>query len=178
MALITEYGTRTRPDRRIVEVYDEDAYLGDDEALGESRTRVVAGNGYHLYLHSLQSEIEVEVTVRVWDGPREPSWEAEGDAPVSLESETGTLVVRAFTGGPVGDMSLPRPGVYEGRAWWAGRQATADHLVECDRRRDAEGWGFERLRRAWRECPVQERYVLDLWYVREPEPVEDADLWA
>ncbi|GAA3122902.1 hypothetical protein GCM10020254_82510 [Streptomyces goshikiensis] len=72
MSLITEYSITARPDRRIVEVYDADAYLGDDEALQQSRTQVVAGNGYHLYLHSLQPDIEVQVTIRVWDTPRSP----------------------------------------------------------------------------------------------------------
>nr|WP_240657806.1 hypothetical protein [Streptomyces populi] len=30
---------------------------------------------------------------------------------------------------------------------------------------------------AWNDCPVTERYVLDLACVREPEPVDDED-WA
>lgn len=50
MSLLTEYSTDVRPDRRLVEVYDSDAYLGSDEALERSRTQVVAGDGYHLYL--------------------------------------------------------------------------------------------------------------------------------
>ncbi|PJE94481.1 hypothetical protein CUT44_30165 [Streptomyces carminius] len=178
MPLITEYSVKARPDRRVVEVYDEDAHLGDGDALDAAETQVVAGNGYHLYLLSLQPDIEVEVAIRIWDGPREPPPEAEGDAPVSLESETGTLVVGQFTFGPAGEMSLPRPGVYEGCAWWTGRQATADYYDECIRRGVDENWDADRIGRSWRECPVQERYVLDLWYVREPEPVEDADLWA
>lgn len=176
MALVTEYSTLARPDRRIVEVYDADAYLGDGEALEAAEDRVVAGNGYHLYLHSLQPDIDVRVTIRVWDTPQEPPKDAEGTAPVSLESETGVLVVNQFTLGPAGEMTLPRPGVYEGHAWWDGRRVTADYYNQCGHRRTAEQWDSRRLRRAWEECPVQERYVLDLWYVREPEPVDDEGL--
>ncbi|WP_436994743.1 NucA/NucB deoxyribonuclease domain-containing protein [Streptomyces sp. enrichment culture] len=174
--LITEYSTHARPDRRIVEVYDADAYLGGDEALAASRSRVAAGNGYHLYLHSLQPDIDVHVAIRVWDAPQEPPKGAEGTVPVSLESETGTLVINQFTLGPAGEMPLPRPGVYEGHAWWDGRQATADYYNQCGHRRAIEQWDSRQLRQAWRQCPVQERYVLDLWYVREPDPVDDEDL--
>jgi hypothetical protein len=176
VTLITEYSIHARPDRRIVEVYDADAYLGDDEALAVSRSQVAAGNGYHLYLHSLQPDIDVHVTIRVWDTPQEPPKNAEGTTPVSLESETGTLVINQFTLGPAGEMTLPHPGVYEGHAWWDGRQATADYYNQCGHRRATEQWDSRQLRQAWRQCPVQERYVLDLWYVREPDPVDDEDL--
>jgi hypothetical protein len=176
MALITEYRTQARPDRRIVEVYDADAYLADDDALTASRSQVVAGNDYHLYLHSLQSDIDVRVALRVWEAPRPLPEDVEGSVPVTLESETGILVINQLTLGPAGEMTLPRPGVYEGRAWWTGRQATADYHSTCGHRRVAENWERGRLRQAWEECPVQEQYVLDLWYVREPEPVDDEDL--
>ncbi|MCC3650768.1 hypothetical protein LIX60_04595 [Streptomyces sp. S07_1.15] len=176
MALLTEYSTTARPDRRIIEVYDADAYLGDDDALAASMSQVVAGNGYHLYLHSLQDDIHVRVTLRIWDAPRSLPEDVEGAVPVSLESETGTVVINQFTLGPAGEMTLPRPGVYEGHAWWTGRQATGDYHTTCMHRRFTENWDRDRVRRAWRECPVQEQYVLDLWYTREPEPVDDEDL--
>lgn len=91
MSLITEYTTTARPDRRTVEVYDSEAYLGDDEALQQSRTQVVAGNGYHLYLHSLQPDIEVQVTIRVWDTPQQPLEDAEGTVPVSWNRRRANL---------------------------------------------------------------------------------------
>ncbi|MGW3327228.1 hypothetical protein [Streptomyces virginiae] len=46
---------------------------------------------------------------------------------VSLESETGILVIGQFTFGPAAEMSLPRPGVYEGQVSWAGRVAGAEY---------------------------------------------------
>ncbi|GAA4681770.1 hypothetical protein GCM10023347_40850 [Streptomyces chumphonensis] len=172
MRLVSEYTVRARPDRGVIEVYDADAFLGDDEALKLSRSRVVAGNGYHLYLRSLQPDIPVRVTVRLWDGPRPSPAACEGSTPVTLESATGELVVNRFTLGPAGGMRLPRPGVYEGHASWTGRRATADHYNRCLAQGAAEHWSPDRIGRAWADCPVVESYVLDLWYVREPEPPE------
>ncbi|MFJ3205879.1 hypothetical protein [Streptomyces sp. NPDC086989] len=172
MSLITEYSTNARPDRRIVEVYDRDAYLGDDEALQQSRTQVVAGNGYHLYLHSLQPDIEVQVTIRVWGTPQKPPEDAEGTIPVFLNSETGQLVVNQLTFGPAGMMDLPRPGVYEGHAAWSGREATAAYYSMCLQRAVDEEWDAERIRAALRQCSTAERYILDLWFLRESEPEE------
>ncbi|MFD9374612.1 hypothetical protein ACFWBH_03565 [Streptomyces sp. NPDC059999] len=175
MPLITEYSTSAYPDRGIVEVYDSDAYLGDDEALARSRTQVVAGDGYHLFLHSLQTDIEVEVTLRIWDSPQEVLQDTEGTVPVSLESETGQLVVNQLTFGPAGVMDLPRPGVYEGHATWSGRQATADYYDTCRQRSVQEGWSAEQIGAAWKQCPDVERYVLDLWFVRDCEPDDEDD---
>ncbi|MEU9143999.1 hypothetical protein [Streptomyces sp. NPDC048349] len=174
MPLTAEYITMAQPDRGIVEVYDSDAYLGDDEALRQSRTRVVAGNGYHLYLHSLQPDIPVQVTLRIWDAPQQASAEAEGTTAVSLESETGLLVVNQLTYGPAGEMSLPRPGVYEGHATWSGRAAAAAYHEAAMRRAVEEQWSPERIGNAWERCPTAEQYTLDLWFVRESEP-EDED---
>ncbi|MEV4191997.1 hypothetical protein [Streptomyces toxytricini] len=175
MPLIAEYGTMAQPDRGIVEVYDSDAYLGDDEALQQSRTQVVAGNGYHLYLHSLQSDIEVQVTIRVWDTPQKPPEEAEGTVPVSLESETGQLVVNQLTYGPAGMMDLPRPGVYDGHAAWSGRKATAAYYNTCLQRAADEQWDAEQIGAAWKQCSTAEQYTLDLWLVRESEPEDEDD---
>ncbi|MFG2311293.1 hypothetical protein ACGFS9_21885 [Streptomyces sp. NPDC048566] len=175
MALLAEYRCKATPARRVIEVYDADAYFGDDDAMAVARTQVVAGNGYHLYLLSLQPDIDVEVAIRVWDTPPAPPADAEGRVSVGIESETGILVVNQLTYGPAGEMTLPRPGVYEGHAWWEGRQATADyHELSLDHPADD---GFEEhLNRAWNTCPVTERYVLDVAYVREPEPVDEDDL--
>ncbi|MDX3643488.1 hypothetical protein [Streptomyces sp. MB09-02B] len=112
MALITEYHTTASPNYSLVEVYDSDAYLDDDDAANRSRTEVVAGNGYHLYLRSLQPDIRVKVAIRIWDSPQEPPGESEGIATVTLESETGVLVINQITMGPAGEMTLPQPGVY------------------------------------------------------------------
>ncbi|MFE9837301.1 hypothetical protein ACFYP4_19560 [Streptomyces sp. NPDC005551] len=117
MALLAEYRCKATPARRVVEVYDSDACLSDDDAMAAARRLVVAGNGYHLYLRSLQPDIEVEVALRVWDSAPDPPAEAEGHVPVSIESETGVLVVNQLEYGPAGEMNLPRPGVYEGHAW-------------------------------------------------------------
>ncbi|WP_329403240.1 hypothetical protein OG523_02845 [Streptomyces virginiae] len=173
MSLITEYSTTARPDRRIVEVYDADAYLGDDEALQRSRTQVVAGNGYHLYLHSLQPDIEVRVTIRVWETPQKAPENAEGTVPVALESETGQLVVNQFTFGPAGMMDLPCSGVYDGHAAWSGRDATAAYYDTCLQRAGDEQWGAEQIGAAWKLCSTAEHYTLDLWFVRESEPGDD-----
>ncbi|MFG2987207.1 hypothetical protein ACGFYQ_39235 [Streptomyces sp. NPDC048258] len=173
MPLIAEYSTAAQPDRRIVEVYDSDAYIGDDEALKQSRTQVVAGNGYHLYLHSLQPDIEVDVVIRIWDAPQQPPTEAEGTTAVSLESETGLLVVNQLTYGPAGEMTLPRPGVYEGHVAWNGRDATAAYYETTLRRAAEEQWCPERIGASWKQCPDAEQYILDLWFVRESEPEDD-----
>ncbi|MEV6763855.1 hypothetical protein AB0N16_25110 [Streptomyces sp. NPDC051105] len=133
MALLAEYSCKATPARRVVEVYDADAYLSDDEAMAAAHRQVVAGNGYHLYIRSLQPDIGVEVTIRVWDTPPAPPADVEGQVPVSIESETGILVVNQLEYGPAGEMTLPRPGVYEGHAWWEGRQATADYYEKQPR---------------------------------------------
>ncbi|UXX97353.1 hypothetical protein N7U49_46885 [Streptomyces sp. AD2-2] len=69
MALLAEYRCKATPGRRVVEIYDADAYLSDDAAMAAARTQVVAGNGYHLYIQSLQPDIDVEVAIRLWDSP-------------------------------------------------------------------------------------------------------------
>ncbi|MFF5143720.1 hypothetical protein ACFY6U_28975 [Streptomyces sp. NPDC013157] len=174
MALLAEYTVTASPDRRVVEVYDADAYLGDEAAMEAAEEQVVAGNGYHLFLLSLQADIKVRVTIRVWDTPPKPSADAEGHVPVSIESETGTLVVNQLTLGPAGEMTLPRPGVYEGYAWWAGRAAASAYYDDTLSRID-EDWTPELIRQAWDRCPVDERYVLDLAFVRESEPDDEDD---
>ncbi|GGV28691.1 hypothetical protein GCM10010260_81510 [Streptomyces filipinensis] len=175
MALLAEYSCRATPGRRVVEVYDADAYLGDDEAMAAARRQVVAGNGYHLYLRSLQPDIDVEVTLRIWDTPPAPPADAEGRTGISLESGTGILVINQVGLGPAGEMRLPRPGVYEGNAWWTNRQATADYYdTTLDQLTDHSS--EEALREAWNSSPVTERYVLDLTYIREPEPIDDEEL--
>jgi len=175
MALLTEYSCKATPARRVVEVYDADAYLGDDDAMAAARRQVVAGNGYHLYILSLQPDIDVEITIRVWDTPPAPPADAEGQVHVSIESETGILVVNQLEYGPAGEMTLPRPGVYEGHTWWEGRQATADYY-ESSLDHPTDDTFEDHLTRAWNNCPVTERYVLDLAYIREPEPVAEDDL--
>ncbi|MFB7931944.1 hypothetical protein ACFC4C_22890 [Streptomyces sp. NPDC056039] len=175
MTILAEYTCKATPARRVVEVYDADAYLSDDDAMAAARTQVVAGNGYHLYLLSLQPDIDVEVAIRVWDTPPAPPADAEGQVPVSIESETGTLVVNQLEYGPAGEMNLPRPGVYEGHAWWEGRQATADYY-QSSLDNPTDDTFEDHLTQAWNNCPVTERYVLDLAYTREPEPVDEDDL--
>jgi hypothetical protein len=175
MALLAEYSCKATPARRVVEVYDADAYLGDDDAMAAARRQVVAGNGYHLYIRSLQPDIDVEVAIRVWDTPPAPPAHAEGQVPVSIESETGILVVNQLEFGPAGEMTLPRPGVYEGHGWWENRQATADYY-ESSLDHPTDDTFEDHLTQAWNNCPVTERYVLDMAYIREPEPADEGDL--
>ncbi|MFI1963702.1 hypothetical protein ACH429_06110 [Streptomyces pathocidini] len=172
MALLAECSVNATPGRRIVEVYDADAYLGDEDAMDSAEQQVVAGNGYHLYLYSLQPDIDVEVTIRIWDTPPPPPADNEGTIPVSIESETGTLVVNQLSIGPAGQTSLPRPGIYEGHAWWTGRQAAADYYDATLDQLTPDS-PDDSLQQAWRSSPVTERYVLDLAYTRPPEPTDD-----
>ncbi|MGW7219624.1 hypothetical protein [Streptomyces sp. NPDC054826] len=175
MALLAEYRCKATPARRVVEVYDADAYLSDDDTMAAARTQVVAGNGYHLYLLSLQPDIDVEVAIRVWDVAPAPPAEVEGHVPVTIESETGVLVVNQLEYGPAGEMTLPRPGVYEGHAWWENRQAMADYYVTT-LNHPADDTFEDHLTQAWNNPPVTERYGLDLAYIREPEVVDDEGL--
>ncbi|GAA0437954.1 hypothetical protein [Streptomyces luteireticuli] len=174
MGLIIEYRVAARPDRRIVEVYDADAFTTDSTAIEAASQHVVGNNGYHLYLHSLQPDIKVQVVIRIWDTRQEPPTGTEGTVPVTLESETGTLVVSQFTFGPAGEMTLPRPGVYEGHVSWTGRTATAAHYAEV-LGQISNDWTTEQIGHAWEQNPVPEQYTLDLWFVRAPEPIDDED---
>ncbi|MER5969750.1 hypothetical protein ABT112_08445 [Streptomyces sp. NPDC002055] len=174
MALLAEYSVNATLGRHIVEVYDADAHLGDETAMDAAEQQVVAGNGYHLYLYSLQLDIDAQINIRIWDAPRQPPIDSEGAVQVVIESETGILVVNQLSIGPAGQMSLPRPGVYEGHAWWSGRQATADYYHDTlDHLAEDSPDGV--LQRAWRSSPTAERYVLDLAYTRPSEPVDDDD---
>ncbi|UQW99164.1 hypothetical protein [Streptomyces sp. RerS4] len=174
MPLLVQTTTLARPSYRLVEVYDSEAYLTDDDAIAAAERNVVGGNGYHLYMLSLQPDLKVEVTIRVWDDPQPSPVDVEGFTSVSLESETGVLVVGQFALGPAGEMSLPRPGVYEGRVSWSGRVAAARYYERA--LREIEGdWSTTRIRQLWDGNPHPEQYILDLWYVREPEPVDDED---
>ncbi|MFF4214567.1 hypothetical protein ACFYZE_35595 [Streptomyces sp. NPDC001796] len=175
MTLLAEHNVTATPGRRVLEVYDADAYLGDEAALDAAQVQVVAGNGYHLYLLSLQPDIPVQITIRIWDTPPTPPADAEGHTAISLESETGILVIGQLDRGPADEITLPRPGVYEGHAWWTNRQAAADYYNTNPAQLpddSPDGW----LTEAWNNCPVTERYVLDLAYIREPEPIDDEDL--
>ncbi|GAA5032564.1 hypothetical protein [Streptomyces siamensis] len=174
MALLAQYSVCATPGRRIVEVYDTDACLGDEAAMDAAESQVVAGNGYHLYLMSLQPDITVQVAIRIWGTPPAPPADAEGHTPITLESETGVLVVNQLERGPAGEMPLPRPGVYEGHAWWAGRQGAADYY-DTFLAQDTEDWSTDKIRQYFEQCPADERYVLDLAYTREPEPEPDED---
>ncbi|ALO13604.1 hypothetical protein AQF52_8023 [Streptomyces venezuelae] len=172
MQLVAEYSVMARPDRSLIEIYDADAYLADEQAVRASHHHVVAGNGYHLYLRSLQPDLRVRITIRVWDCPPPPPDDAEGHRPVILDSETGILVINQLTFGPAGEMTLPQPGVYDGTTWWAGRQATWDYYAQTLRQIDDAGTP-ERIAHAWSQCPVPERYVLDLAYTGPSLPEDD-----
>jgi hypothetical protein len=111
MGLLSKYSANAVPGRSFIKVYDADAYLGDAAAMGAARRQVVASNGYHLHLYSLQPDIPTQVDIRIWDAPPPAPGNAEGHVTITLESETGALVVNQLGYGPAGDMTLPRPGV-------------------------------------------------------------------
>ncbi|MFE9256087.1 hypothetical protein [Streptomyces sp. NPDC006879] len=172
MPLLSEYSVKATPDRRVVQVYDADAYLGGDDAWEAAKEQVVGGDGRHLYFLSIQPVIDATVTIRVWDAPPAPPTDAEGYVPVTLESPTGMLVVNQLTMGPAGDTELPRPGVYEGHAWWTGRQATADYYNQVlSQPEDDEDFDLDE---AWEDCPAEEHYTLDLAFTRELAPADNA----
>ncbi|WP_369185418.1 hypothetical protein [Streptomyces sp. Y1] len=128
MPVLLEYRTEAWPDNGKIVVYDSDATVPSDEALVRSRRDVVAGTGTQVYIHSLQGTAPAEIVVRVWDGPApaDSTWEAEGEREVELDTPTGCVVIRAFSPEIAGDLQMPRPGVYEGRVSWKGRQAAED----------------------------------------------------
>ncbi|MFF9869602.1 hypothetical protein ACF1G0_30090 [Streptomyces sp. NPDC013953] len=172
MKPVAEHSVTARPDRCVVEVYDADACLGDEQALEAAEQYVVAGNGYHLYLLCLQPDMPVNVTIRLWDSPPAPPADAEGQVPVTLESETGILVVNQLTFGPAGEITLPEPGIYTGHTWWTGRQparAYYDQVLQ----RITDDWTLDQVTEAWTQSPIQERYVLDLGYTGPPLSDED-----
>ncbi|WP_240679135.1 MULTISPECIES: hypothetical protein [unclassified Streptomyces] len=168
MQPIAEYTVNAVPDRGLIEVYDADAYMADAAAMKASRQQVVAGNGYHLYLHSLQSEIAVEVHVRIWASEEKIPDHAEGSTSVSIESETGILVIGQLTFGPAGEMELPEAGVYEGVAWWTGRQPVAEYR-DSILSQIGDDWSVDQITRKWKECPASESYFLDLMFSRASE---------
>ncbi|MFD5543413.1 hypothetical protein ACFWIJ_37820, partial [Streptomyces sp. NPDC127079] len=61
MALLAEYNVTASPDRRVVEVHDADAYLGDSAALAAAEVQVVARNGDHPLQLSRQPALDVKV---------------------------------------------------------------------------------------------------------------------
>ncbi|MFD3938144.1 hypothetical protein ACFWSF_26365 [Streptomyces sp. NPDC058611] len=164
MSLITELKTLAYPDYRLLEIRDSDTIVTDDEAADASRTRVVVGSGPHIYISSLQRDIDVQVTIRIWDSPQEPPTDVEGHTQVSFESPTGLISVDQLTMGSAAFMALPCPGVYEGHAAWTNRQATSDYVDECMDRSLEEDWDSIQTRQAWNECPVLEEYTIDLWH--------------
>ncbi|MGW7530225.1 hypothetical protein [Streptomyces sp. NPDC054783] len=67
------------------------------------------------------------------------------------------------------------PRLPHGHAWREGRAAAADHYgTTLDQLSDDSSEDV--LLEVWSTNPVTERYVLDLAYVREPEPVDDEEL--
>ncbi|MBH5338502.1 hypothetical protein IHE55_28460 [Streptomyces pactum] len=174
MTLISEYRTRATPAYGTVEIADADADVTDTEALEAARAQVVAGNGYQLYLHSLQHDIDVEIVIRVWESPFPQPAEAEGAALITLESKVGVLLVKQFTYGLAGQLNLPQPGVYEGHVTWSERQETAAYYNTCLRRSVEENWDADQIGEAWKNSPVRDKYEINLWHVRESD-VDDYD---
>ncbi|MFK4070468.1 hypothetical protein [Streptomyces sp. NPDC029674] len=172
MPLLTEYTCTATPGRRVLEVYDADTYPDDTAILQTAEEQVVAGQRHHLYLVSLQPALKAQVSIRVWDTVPQVPADAEGHVPLAIESQTGTLVVNELEFGPAGETNLPRPGVYEGHAWWRGRQAAGDYY-DSYLEQDTEDWTLEQTRSYLAQCPAGEHYVLDLAFLREPDPLDE-----
>ncbi len=108
MGLIAEYSVDATPGNRFTGINDADAYLDDAAAMDAARQQVVDGNGYHLYLHSLQADIPVRITIRIWDAPPPcPPPDAEGSTTVTIESATGAAVHSATSSGPTAGRCRP-----------------------------------------------------------------------
>lgn len=171
MPLLHEYICTATPGRRVLEVYDADTYPDDTATLQTAEEQVVAGERHHLYLVSLQPAIKAQVSIRVWDAVPQVPADAEGHVTITIESRTGTLVVNELEFGPAGDTTLPRPGVYEGHAWWRGRQAASDYY-DGYFDQETDDWTPEQTRSYFAQCPAGEHYVLDLAHVGEPDPLD------
>ncbi|MEU4588518.1 hypothetical protein AB0F92_41850 [Kitasatospora aureofaciens] len=175
MPVLFEFRTETWPDNGKIVVYDADATVPSNEALVRSRREVVAGTGTQLYIHSLQGTAPAEILFRVWDGPApvDSAWEAEGEREVELDTPTGCVVIRAFSPEIAGDFQVPRPGVYEGRVSWKGRQAADDQQSSLRAQLAAlEGQtNSEAVFAAHHE--TLETYRIDLWWTAESEDDED-----
>ncbi|MEV7356851.1 hypothetical protein [Kitasatospora sp. NPDC091276] len=175
MTVLFEFRTEARPDNGKIMVYDADATIPSNEALVRSRRDVVAGTGTQIYIHSLQGIAPAEILFRVWDGPvpADRAWEADGEREVELETPTGYVVIRAFSPEIAGDFQMPRPGVYEGRVSWKGRQA-AEGQQSSLRAQLATPEGqlnSEAIFASHHEA--LETYRVDLWWTAESEDDED-----
>lgn len=109
MTILAEHRLLAVPDRRVIELYDADAYVGTSAVLDQLDEHVVAGDGYHLYIGSLQSGVGVEVTIRVHSAPPATWPPADGSTELTLECTTGSLIVGEFTAGVAGEVELPAP---------------------------------------------------------------------
>lgn len=124
-----------------------------------SRPATTGGGGQRLPpVPPQSSDIDVRIAVRIWDTPPAPSVDTEGHTPVTIESATGILV------------ALPRPGVYEGYAGPDVKPRPRTTTRPCA----ASPTTGPRNRSSSRErCPADERYVLDLAFVRDPAPDDE-----
>ncbi|MEU6862780.1 hypothetical protein ABZ924_05795 [Streptomyces sp. NPDC046876] len=169
MTILAEHRLLAVPDRRVIELYDADAYVGTAAVLDQLDEHVVAGDGYHLYIGSLQSGVGVEVAIRVHDAPPAMWPPADGSTELTLECATGTLIVGEFTAGVAGEVELPRPGVYRVRASWQGRESTAHQASAIRLRAVEEQWNRTATRQALDTLAGSETYGFDMWYLHEPE---------
>ncbi|MFF0416414.1 hypothetical protein ACFYUY_39035 [Kitasatospora sp. NPDC004745] len=177
MPVLFEFRTETWPDNGKIVVYDSDATVPSDEALVQSRRDVVGRTGTQIYIHSLQGTSPAEIVFRVWDGPvpADSGWGAEGEREVELDTATGCVVIRAFSPEIAGCFDLPRPGVYEGRVSWKGRQAAEEQQSSLHAQlATPEGQlNSEAVFAAHHE--TLETYRIDLWWTAESEDDEDDD---
>ncbi|MFB7675131.1 hypothetical protein ACFC26_27345 [Kitasatospora purpeofusca] len=173
--MLQEFRTSAKPDHGLIEIYDSDACLTDPDATDRAREHVVAGTGPQIYLHSPQGTAPVDILLRVWDGPAPPdeAWDAQGEAHLSFEVPTGTVVIRAFVPEIAGCIELPRPGLYDARLSWRGRAAgarqEADLLAQLA---NAEGEAATETVFATHQQAL-EGYRLDLWWTAECSDEDD-----
>lgn len=164
MSLIVEFKVLGIPEYCLAEIRDSNSSLSGAAMIQAARSSVVASNGPRICIHSLQRDIDVQITIRVWGGPQEVPKGAEGHAQVTFQSLTGEIGVDVLTD-EVAHMTLPARGSYEGHAAWVHRQATSDYWDECISRSVEEDWSSVRIGQARKECPVLEEYTIDLWHV-------------
>jgi hypothetical protein len=175
--LLAEYSTLATPAYRHLMLYDQDAdAAGDDDSLALPRAdQVVTGNGYLVYVGSLQDLDSVQVTLHVWDAPPGPPPETwDGSTELTLTCATGVLLLREPTQAVPGIWKLPAPGEYAVQISWRHRELMAQRQQELlDRYTSGTHVDHEALAHARERLGHPEQYRLDLWRTGDAETDDD-----
>jgi hypothetical protein len=182
--LLAEFSTLATPAYRHLMLYDQDADAAGEDGLALPRPdQVVTGNGYLVFLASLQDLDKVRVAVHVWDArPDAVPGLWDGSAELTLTCATGVLLLREPTRDVPGIWRLPAPGEYGVRIGWRHRELMAERQQDLlDRYGSAGGVDHDGLARARERLGHPEEYRLDLWRTGDAgdagdaEDAEDAD---